>query len=269
MTGFIHPTVILEGEIKVHDSVRIGPYSVLQGKISIGDGTVIGPHVNICGNVSIGARNKIHFGASIGEPAQAWLNDMDFAQNSKVVIGDDNIIRENATVHGSARPQGVTSIGSSNRIYVGAHIAHDCLIANGVTMVNNVLMAGASQAHDKAYIAGAAMITTRTRIGRGAMVEAGALVTADVAPFFKYSPKGKAYRLCLDVLKKTCSDVEAHRYREIFQTLKQGTTWDALYAAIENDSLPLIAELHEFMRTSSEGMASVVKYRRAGALKFR
>ena len=230
----IHPTAILNGEIDISDTAIIGPYSVLQGKITIGDETIIGPNVNITGNVTIGDRCKIHFGSSIGEPAQAWMDNSDFARFSKVTIGNDNVIREQVTIHGSAKRNGITSIGCSNKIYVGVHIAHDCRVMNGVTIVNNTMLAGGSQVHDDAYVSGASMLKPRARIGRGAMVEAGSQVKADIAPFFIYSAKGMIYKLRNDRLKKTFDKSEVKKYSQIFLELKMILQKDKIVILLEH-----------------------------------
>jgi len=92
----IHPTAIVDPAAELAKSVTVGPYSIIAGKVVVGPDTAIGPHVVIKEYTTIGARCRIFQFAALGEIPQ----DLKFAREvSSLIIGDDNTIREFATMH--------------------------------------------------------------------------------------------------------------------------------------------------------------------------
>lgn len=92
----IHPTAIVDQTVELGAGVTVGPYSIIQGRVVIGSGTQIGPHAVIKGSTTIGARCRIFQFTVLGEIPQ----DLKFSgEESQLVIGDDNTIREFATLH--------------------------------------------------------------------------------------------------------------------------------------------------------------------------
>src|SRR5690349_24186097 len=102
----VHPTALVHPEAKLHESVEVGPYAVIGPKVKIGAGTKVGPHAVIEGDTTIGARNRIFQFASVGADPQ----DLKYAgEATKLVIGDENLIREFTTLHiGTAGGGGTT-----------------------------------------------------------------------------------------------------------------------------------------------------------------
>ena len=62
----IHPTAILEGEIRMGSRNTIGPHVVLRGNISMGDDNVLKTGVCIENNVTIGHQNHFYPYVNIG-----------------------------------------------------------------------------------------------------------------------------------------------------------------------------------------------------------
>ena len=92
----IHPSAIVSPHAELASGVKIGPYSVIGDRVTIGRDTVIGPHVVIEGSTRIGERNDISAFASLGSPPQ----DTGYrGEDTRLTIGDGNIIREYATVN--------------------------------------------------------------------------------------------------------------------------------------------------------------------------
>jgi UDP-N-acetylglucosamine acyltransferase len=100
-----------------------------------------------------------------------------------VEIGDGNVIRENVTVHRALDAGNVTRIGSHCLLMVGAHVAHDCTVADGVILTSNVMLAGHVTVGERAYLSGGVAVHQYCNIGRLAMVGGMARVTRDVPPF--------------------------------------------------------------------------------------
>ena len=164
----IHPTAIISPGARIGADVEIGPYSVIGERVSIGDGTRIGPHVVMQGPTTIGTSNQFFQFCSIGEIPQDLKFNM---EDTELIIGDNNTFREFITINrGTAGGGGRTVIGSNCLLMAYTHVAHDCLIGNGVIMANNATLAGHIRIDDHAIIGGISGIHQFVHIGSYAMI---------------------------------------------------------------------------------------------------
>ncbi|MFL5320368.1 MAG: acyl-ACP--UDP-N-acetylglucosamine O-acyltransferase [Myxococcaceae bacterium] len=179
--GNVHPTAVIHPEAKLHASVEVGPFAVIGPKVKIGAGSKVGPHAVIEGDTTIGERNRIFQFASVGAVPQ----DLKYAgEDTKLVIGDENMIREFATLHiGTAGGGGVTKIGNKNLFMANSHVAHDVQIGNGCILANSVAVAGHCEVADFVIFGGLSAVHQFTRIGRHAFIAGGAMVAMDVPPY--------------------------------------------------------------------------------------
>jgi UDP-N-acetylglucosamine acyltransferase len=180
MSSRIHPTAIIDPGAQLHETVEVGPYAIVGAEVSIGAGTWIGAHVVIQGRVTLGQDNKIFPGAVIG------LDPQDYAyrgDDSQVVIGDRNHLREYVTIHRATQGDALTRIGNDNLLMVQAHVGHNCQIEDRVTIANGVSLGGYSHIESRAVIGGMAGIHQFVRVGQLSMVAAMTRITRDVPPF--------------------------------------------------------------------------------------
>jgi len=176
----IHPTAIIHPKAKLGTGIQIGPYSVIDADVELGAGCILGPQVYLTGVTKIGAGNKFHAGSVIGDAPQ----DLKYKDTpTHLRIGDNNIFRENTTVHRSTKPDEETVIGSNNFFMAGAHIAHDCTVGSHVIMANGALLAGHVEVQDRAFISGNCAVHQFCRVGTLAMMQGGAVASQDVPPF--------------------------------------------------------------------------------------
>ena len=177
----IHKTAIIDPNSKVSSNVHIGPFTVIGPNVEIGEGTIIQSHVNITGHTAIGKNNKIFPFASIGNIPQ----DLKYnGEETKLIIGDGNTIRENTTVNtGTVGGGGLTRIGNNSLLMIGVHIAHDCLIGNNVVIANSGAIAGHAVIDDDVIIGGNCGVQQFTRIGKMAMIGGMTGVSRDVIPY--------------------------------------------------------------------------------------
>ena len=181
MSNNIHPSAIIEEGAIIGENVKIGAYSIIGHNVKIGDNTIIKPHVVIEGITSIGKNNTIFSFAAIGQVPQ----DLKYKnEESQVIIGDNNKIREYVTIHSGTKDGGmVTRIGNNCLLMIGTHIAHDCIVGNNVIMANNATLGGHVIIEDNAVIGGLAAIHQFVRIGKNAMVGGMSGVENDVIPY--------------------------------------------------------------------------------------
>ena len=101
-----------------------------------------------------------------------------------MVVGCRNTIREYVTINpGTAGGGMVTRIGDDCLFMVGAHVAHDCQIADHVIMANNATLAGHVVIDDYAFLGGLCAVHQFVRIGRHAMIGGMSGVERDVIPY--------------------------------------------------------------------------------------
>jgi UDP-N-acetylglucosamine acyltransferase len=177
----VHPTAIVSPEAKLADDVLVGPYAIIGPRVTIGAGTTVGPHSVIEGNTTIGDNNRIFHFVSMGAVPQ----DLKYhGEDSCLVIGNRNTIREFATLHVGTEGGGlVTRIGNDNLLMNYTHVAHDCVIGNCNVLANVAQLAGHVTLQDFTVIGAAVGIHQFVRIGESALLGAGSMVSQDVPPF--------------------------------------------------------------------------------------
>jgi UDP-N-acetylglucosamine acyltransferase len=190
----IHPTALVSPRAELAEGVRIGPYTIIGDHVRIGRETRIESHAVIEGQTRIGERNRIYPFTTLGTPPQ----DLTYrGQDTRVVIGDDNIIREYVTIHRATTKQDwVTTVGNRNYLMAYAHVAHDCLLGDGIILSNAVTLGGHISVGDQAILGGQVAVHQFVRIGAYAMVGGKSGVDRDVPPFMMTSgERAKLYGL--------------------------------------------------------------------------
>jgi UDP-N-acetylglucosamine acyltransferase len=176
----IHPLAVVHPTARVGREVEIGPFCVVEPDTAIGDESILESHVIIKRGTELGPRNRVCEGAVLGGFPQHVHRPQ---HPGRVVIGSDNTIRENATIHRALERDDATVIGNNCLLMVNAHVAHDCRIGNHVIITNNALLAGHVTVGDRAYLSGAVAVHQFCRVGTLAMVGGQAHITRDVPPF--------------------------------------------------------------------------------------
>lgn len=177
----VHATAVVDAKASIGDNVRIGPFCVVGPHVTLDDGVILESHVVVDGRTSIGPRTRIFPFASIGTPPQ----DLKFqGEESRLVIGADNVIREHVTMNPGTEGGGMeTRVGDRCLTMVGAHVAHDCTIGNNVILVNNATLAGHVTIGDYAILGGLCAVHQWVRVGEHAFVGGMSGVENDVIPY--------------------------------------------------------------------------------------
>jgi UDP-N-acetylglucosamine acyltransferase len=176
----IHPLAVVSPYAEIGTGVRVGPFCVVEAGVVLGDGCSLASRVTVKSGTVLGNDNLVLEGSVLGGmPQHVHMPEYP----GVVTIGDGNVIRENVTVHRAMLAGNVTQIGSRCLLMVGAHVAHDCTVGDGVIITNNSMLGGHVTVDDKAYISGAVAVHQFCRIGRLAMVGGLARVRQDVPPF--------------------------------------------------------------------------------------
>jgi UDP-N-acetylglucosamine acyltransferase len=177
----IHATAIVDPAALLGADVTVGPYSIVGAGVCLASGVRVGGHVVIEGETQIGEDCVIHSFAALGGPPQHAGHK---GEPTRLVIGPRNVIREHVTMHcGTVMGRGVTTVGADGLFMVGAHIAHDCLVGDHVTLVNNATLGGHVRVEDFVIMGGLSAAHQYIRIGRHAFVGGMAGVNHDVIPY--------------------------------------------------------------------------------------
>lgn len=221
-TAKVHASAIIDEGATIGANCEIGPLCTVGPDVTLGEGVVLKSHVVVTGDTEIGDDTIVFPFSVIGEIPQ----DLKFSgEDTKLVIGKRNRIREHVTMNtGTAGGGYVTRVGDDGLFMAGCHVAHDAQIGNNVILVNNVAVAGHVAIEDDVIVGGLSGIHQWVRIGRGAIIGALSMVTADVLPYaLVQGPRAELDGLNLVGLKRrgvARSDITA--LRAAFLTLKQG-----------------------------------------------
>ncbi|WP_417658444.1 acyl-ACP--UDP-N-acetylglucosamine O-acyltransferase [Pseudidiomarina sp.] len=177
----IHPTAIIDDSARIGKNVEIGPYTIVGANVEIGDNCVIGPHVVLRGPTTLGKNNRIFQFASVGEDCQ----DKKYkGEPTRLVIGDNNVIRECVTIHrGTVQDQGLTQLGNNNLLMAYVHVAHDCMVGDNVILANNTTLAGHVHVGDWAILGGFTGVHQFCHIGAHAFTAVNSVVVQDIPPY--------------------------------------------------------------------------------------
>jgi UDP-N-acetylglucosamine acyltransferase len=177
----IHPTALVAKGAELADGVSIGPFCIVGERARIGARTRLKSHVVIEGSTEIGADNEVHPFCVLGGPPQHTAYK---GEDTRLVIGDGNVIREHATMNlGTVNGGGVTRVGSNGLYMIESHVGHDCVVGDNVILIKQATLGGHCQVGDFVIVGGLAAVHQFTRIGRHAMIGGLAAVVKDVIPY--------------------------------------------------------------------------------------
>jgi UDP-N-acetylglucosamine acyltransferase len=175
----IHKTAIVHPGAQIGQDVEIGPHAIVGEGCVIGTGTKVGAYCVLDGWTEIGQRCQIYPGAIIGTAPQ-HLEDK--GEGARLIIGNDNIIREYSTINRGTN-KGTTRIGNNNYLMAYSHVGHDCIVGSGIIMANGVSLGGHVTLEDYVNIGGHTPVHQFNRLGAYAIVGGGFRVNMDVVPY--------------------------------------------------------------------------------------
>lgn len=253
----IHPSAIVDPSATIAEGVEIGPYSIIGADVTIGAGTVIGPHVIVRGPTIIGKNNRIFQFASIGEECQDKKYN---GEPTRLIIGDNNVIREACTFHrGTVQDNGITQVGSNNLFMVNVHIAHDVVVGDNCILANDTNVAGHVHIGDWAILGGATQVHQFCVIGAHSMCGAATVVLKDIPAYvMSLGYPAQPHGLNTEGLKRRGFSADSiSRLRKAYKTLyRQGLTlaeaMPILQAEAEQD--PAVQVLVDSLNASTRGI---------------
>jgi len=178
----VHPSTVVAKDARLGEGVTIGTNCVIDERVSIGAGTAIGANVVVSKDVKIGQNNRLFANCVIGGKPQILGLDED-DEIGGVVIGDNNILREQVTIHPSMHPGQTTKIGSDNLLMIGTHIGHDCILEDKIVMSNYAQLGGHCKIETGVWFSGMVLLHQFVTVGKWCYAAGLTGISRDVPPF--------------------------------------------------------------------------------------
>ena len=253
----IHPTAVVSPQAQIGDDCVVGPYSIVGDEVQLGDGVRLESHCVVDGRTSIGDETHVFPFVSIGLASQ----DLKYrGEHSETKIGKRNKIREFVTIHrGTAGGGMLTQIGDDCLIMAQAHIAHDCLVGDGVIMANAATLAGHVVIGDRANIGAYSGVHQFCRVGKEAYVGGYSVVVKDALPFaLTVGNHARCYGLNITGMKRRGyprATVDAlHHAFHLLLSAKLNTTQALERINEEISDSPEVNDLVRFIQDSNRGV---------------
>lgn len=253
----IHATAIVDGTAELGD-VEIGPYVVIGPRVRLHDGVRIGPHAVVESDTEIGPRTVLTAHCALGGAPQDTKHDP--AAHTRLVVGADNVFREFVTAHrGTSGGRRVTTIGSGGYFMSNTHIAHDCVVGDGVTFASGAAIAGFVEVADEAVLGGLSAVHQHCRVGRLAMVGGGAMCAQDVPPF-TLAQGDRAHLFGVNIIglrRAGVGDESVAALKEAWRVLfGSDLPWKSAISRVAeaHGAVREVAELVAFLRSATRGV---------------
>lgn len=254
-TPRIHPLALISPEAELAADVQVGPYAVIEGPVKIGPGCIIKPFVHLLGRLTMGQGNVVFSGAVLGEQPQ----HLKYAgEPTGIEIGDNNVFRENVTIHRATTHSWTTRIGSNNFFMAGSHVAHDCVVGNNCILANGSLLGGHCTVEDNAYLSGNCAVHQFVRIGRLALLSGSSATTKDIPPFVIQQNINNVVGVNIVGMRRAgMNTAEIEGVRKAFEIIfHEGMVLPAALAKVDHEigAMAGVAEMVAFIRQSKRGI---------------
>ncbi|HEX7332163.1 MAG TPA: acyl-ACP--UDP-N-acetylglucosamine O-acyltransferase [Pyrinomonadaceae bacterium] len=253
----IHPTAVVSPGARIGHDCFVGPYCIVGDEVQLGDGVRLESHCVIDGRTKVGAGTHVFPFVSIGLASQ----DLKYkGEPSETHIGERNQIREFVTIHrGTAGGGMLTKIGDDCLIMAQAHVAHDCLIGDGVIMANAATLAGHVVIEDRANIGAYSGVHQFCRVGKEAYIGGYSVVVKDALPFaLTVGNHAKCYGLNITGMKRrgySRATIDAlHHAFHLLLSAKLNTTQAVERIRQEITDSPEVSDLLRFIEASQRGV---------------
>ncbi|MCX7122404.1 MAG: acyl-ACP--UDP-N-acetylglucosamine O-acyltransferase [Gammaproteobacteria bacterium] len=242
-TAFVHPSA------EVGRGSKIGRHAYIGADVRIGEDCEIRPYATILGPTVLGDRNRVFQYATLGDEPQ----DISYqGEPTRLLIGHDNVFRENVTVHrGTLKGGGLTTIGSHNYLMVYSHVAHDCILGDHIMMVNYAGLSGHIEVADHVTIGGYCGGHHFVRIGAYAFLSHACLIVQDAPPFMMVTGGGEHPRVCginsRGLQRNGFSSEEIIALKKLYKLYYRSTLSQAeALAQIQSEVVPICLPAQQF-----------------------
>jgi len=253
----IHPSAIVSPRAELGEGTYVGPFCTVGPEVRTGRGVRFESHCVVDGRTFVGDETRLFPFVSLGLASQ----DLKYrGEPAETRVGRRCRLREFVTVHRGTEGGGMlTSIGDDCLVMAQAHVAHDCLVGDGVIMANGATLAGHVRVEGGANIGAYSGVHQFCRVGREAYVGGYSVVVKDALPFaLTVGNHAKCYGLNTVGMKRrgyprrTVEDLQ--RAFRLLLSSRLNTTQALERLRAELPDSPEVAELVRFIETSERGV---------------
>jgi UDP-N-acetylglucosamine acyltransferase len=177
----IDKRAIIADDAQIGNNVTIGANAIIGENVKIGNNVIIMPNAYL-EHCEIGDGTTISPFASIGTAPQ----DLGYKNEpTKSIIGKNCIIKEYATVNRASGEGTATIVGNNCLLMTSSHVAHNCVIEDGVIMANLATLGGHCHVGFGAFIGGMSVFHQNVRIGDMAIISGFSASRQDILPYTK------------------------------------------------------------------------------------
>ena len=249
----IHPTAVVHPSADIAAGVDIGPYAVIGENVILHARVRVGPHA-VVEFAEVGEGCQIHASAFVGTAPQ----DLKYrGEQTRVLLGPGCVVRECVTLNRGTAATGETRIGARCLFMAYSHVAHDCILGSEVILANSVAVAGHVEIGDAAVLGGMVGLHQFVRVGKLAMIGAGAMVPLDIPPFMlAWGDRAHLNGLNLIGLRRRGYNTDIistlkQAYRDLFSTTQP--IKNQLARLSQAPSSEPVKELVQFLLNSTRG----------------
>ncbi|HET6671395.1 MAG TPA: acyl-ACP--UDP-N-acetylglucosamine O-acyltransferase [Pyrinomonadaceae bacterium] len=253
----IHPTAVVSPRARIGNNCQIGPYSIIGDEVELEDEVQLDSHCVVDGHTFIGEGTRVFPFVSIGLAPQ----DLKYSGEPSVTrIGRRNMIREFVTIHRGTKGGGMlTQIGDDCLLMAQAHVAHDCVLGNGVIMANAATLAGHVIIEDNANVGAYSGVHQFCRVGKEAYIGGYSVVVKDALPYaLTVGNHARCYGLNTTGLKRRGHSRDAikalHRAFHLLLASKLNTSQALEKIREEIQDSPEVDTLVQFIEASRRGV---------------
>ena len=177
----IDKRAIISDDAQIGNNVKIGANAYIGENVKLADNVIIMPNAYL-EHCEIGEGTIISPFASIGSAPQ----DLGYKNEpTKSIIGKNCIIKEYATVNRGAKEGTATIVGDNCLLMTSSHVAHNCVIEDGVIMANLATLGGHCHVGYGAWLGGMSVYHQNIRIGEMCIVSGFSAARMDCLPYVK------------------------------------------------------------------------------------
>ena len=246
----ISPLAYVDPAAKLGKNVTVQPFAYIEGDVEIGDDCVIMSGARILNGTRMGKSNTVHHGSVLASTPQDFHYE---GEDSLLVIGDKNEIRENVVIARATHKEGGTHIGNENFLMDGVHLCHDVHIGNHCVLGIRSMVAGESRVDDCTILSSNVIVQQNCHIGSWVLIQSGCRISKHVPPYVIMAGNPVQYHGINAVILQHKSDVNhitdrilrhiMNAYRLIYQG--NFSLQDAVLKI--EDQIPMSDEIHNIL----------------------
>lgn len=254
----ISPLAYVDPQAKIGKNVTIQPFAYIEGDVEIGDNCIIFSFASVLNGTRMGKGNKVYQHAVLGAEPQDFSYT---GEDTQLIIGDNNHIRENVVISRATHKGDATTIGNDNHLMDKVHLCHDVKIGNHCVVGIGTLMAGESMLDDSAILSGNVILQQHSHVGSWTLIQSGCRISKDVPPYIIMTGNPATYH-GINAVVLTNHKVSEKVLRHIvnaYRLIYQGNT--GVEDAVQKiaDQVPMSQEIENILDFVGNSKNGIVK----------